>query len=147
VVVQPTDEQILEFKKTFNLFDNERDGCIPTNVEFQVNTNEVDVGIIGYLIKSFDWIAENFKKFDEDHNNLISVDEFRPFATKFNNHGKMTVEAANNIFSFYDINDDGQLDLDEFINMMILMIKGRDKLCGVNCNSNDDGSIKTTTKI
>ncbi|KAK2372781.1 calmodulin [Trifolium repens] len=147
MVVQPTDEQ------TFSLFDSERNGYIttkklmgivmrllghiPTNAELHVIKNKVDVGIIGYLVQSLEWITENFTKFDEDHNDLISVDEFRHFATKYNNHEKMTVEAANNIFSVYDINGDGQLDLDEFINMMILMIKGRDKLCGVNCNKSN----------
>ncbi|WJX31616.1 Calmodulin-3 [Trifolium repens] len=131
LVVQSTDEQILEFKKkTFNLFNNGKYGCITTK-EFgnvmrsfdHIPTNEVDVNIIGYLEWYLEWIKEIFVKFDEDHNDFISVEEFRHFATKFDNR-EMSVEAANNTVSGYDIDGDGQLDLDEFINIVRVMIYG-----------------------
>ncbi|WJX37583.1 Calmodulin-3 [Trifolium repens] len=139
LVVQSTDEQILEFKKkTFNLFNNGKYGCIttkefgnvmrsldhiPTNVELQVIKNEVDVNIIGYLEWYLEWIKEIFVKYDEDHNDFISVEEFRHFSTKFENR-EMTVEAVKNTVSGYDIDGDGQLNLDEFINIVRVMIYG-----------------------
>jgi Ca2+-binding EF-hand superfamily protein len=70
-----------------------------------------------------EWITEIFIKFDEDHNDFLSAEEFHNFATKFDNH-KITVEAANNTVSGYDIDGDGQLDLDEFTNIVIVMIYG-----------------------
>jgi Ca2+-binding EF-hand superfamily protein len=36
----------------------------------------------------------------------------------------MTVEATNNTISGYDIDGDGQLDLDEFTNIVRVMIYG-----------------------
>jgi Ca2+-binding EF-hand superfamily protein len=88
-----------------------------------IPTNEVDVNIIGYLEWYLEWIKEIFVKYDEDHNDFISVEEFRHFATKFDNR-EMSVEAANNTVSGYDIDGDGQLDLDEFINIVRVMIYG-----------------------
>jgi Ca2+-binding EF-hand superfamily protein len=88
-----------------------------------IPTNEVDVNIIGYLEWYLEWIKEIFVKYDEDHNDFISVEEFRHFSTKFENR-EMTVEAANNTVSGYDIDGDGQLDLDEFINIVRVMIYG-----------------------
>ncbi|GAU31268.1 hypothetical protein TSUD_153430 [Trifolium subterraneum] len=139
MVVQSTEERILEFKKTFNLSINGKDCLITTkefgdimwslghipinNVELQVIKNQVDVHIVGYLQWYLEWISDIFYKFDEDNNNFISVEEFYHFMTNLDNH-EMTIEEANNIVNRYDIDGDGQLDIDEFINIVIVMIYG-----------------------
>jgi Ca2+-binding EF-hand superfamily protein len=126
MVVQSTDKRILEFKKTCSLFNNGKDGCIPTNAELQVIKNEVDAGGTIYVAHLLDWIREIFIKFDEDHNHFISVDEFRHFATNLDKH-EMNVETADGAVYAYDHNGDGQLNLDEFTHIVIVMIKDKDK--------------------
>ncbi|XP_045827094.1 calmodulin-like [Trifolium pratense] len=138
MAVQSPYKRILEFKKTISLFNIGKNGCITikeignvmrlldhisTNVELKVIKNEVDVHIIGYLEWYLEWIPEIFRNFDEDHNDFISVEEFHHFATKFDNH-EMTIEAANNTVSGYDIDGDRKLDLNEFINIVKVMIYG-----------------------
>ncbi|CAJ2639890.1 unnamed protein product [Trifolium pratense] len=153
MVVKSTDERILEFKKTFILFNNGKVGCIaikefgnvmrsighiPTNAELQVIKNEVDVGT-NYVVEILNWITKMFIKFDEDHNDVISVDEFRHFATKLDKH-EMNVQTANYAVGAYDSDSDGKLNLHEFYNIVIVMIKDRNKFLGVNRNSNGDRS-------
>ncbi|GAU31269.1 hypothetical protein TSUD_153440 [Trifolium subterraneum] len=135
MAVQSTDERILEFKKTFNLSNNGKDGLvttkkfgdimrslghIPTNVELQVIKNELHYYAGGYLQWYLEVLSEiMFYRFDEDNNNFISVEEFSHFKTELDNH-ETNFEEAKNIVSSNDIDGDGQLDIDEFINILIL---------------------------
>ncbi|XP_045822320.1 calmodulin-2/4-like [Trifolium pratense] len=111
---------------------------IATNAELQVIKNEVDVGT-SYVVEILNRITEMFIKFDEDHNHVIFVAEFRHFATKLDKH-EMNVQIANDAVGAYDSDSDEKLNLDEFCNIVIVMIKDRDKFLGVNRNSNGDRS-------
>ncbi|PNX93637.1 calmodulin-like protein [Trifolium pratense] len=113
-------------------------GHIATNAELQVIKNEVDVGT-SYVVEILNRITEMFIKFDEDHNHVIFVAEFRHFATKLDKH-EMNVQIANDAVGAYDSDSDEKLNLDEFCNIVIVMIKDRDKFLGVNRNSNGDRS-------
>ncbi|GAU31267.1 hypothetical protein TSUD_153420 [Trifolium subterraneum] len=72
-------------------------GHIPTNLHV---INEVDVP--PNFVRILSWMTELILiKFDEDHNNFISVDEFRHFATWLDKH-EMNVETANDAVDAYD---------------------------------------------
>lgn len=72
---QLNDKQVSEFKKAFNLFDKDGDGCISAK-EFRTLTWS-----LGQNPTEFDLLA-TMNKFDADGNNAIDFSEFLNFAAR-----------------------------------------------------------------
>ena len=136
---QLTEEQIAEFKEAFSLFDKDGDGTITTKELGTVmrslgqNPNETE---LQYMIKEVvafpefliimaqkmkdkdikDEIREAFRVFDKDGNGSISKAELRHVLT---NLGENLTEAeVDEMISVADIDGDGQVNYEEFFNMM-----------------------------
>ena len=144
-----TKEQIDEFKTAFALFDKNGDGTISTKelgcikrayghdhteAELKDMIGEFDKNGDGaidfeeFLImmeqkmaetKSKLDIDETFKVLDKDGNGFISADELKQV---INNLGeKLTDEEVNELIREADIDDDGQINYEEFV--LLLMPK------------------------
>ena len=139
-------EQVDEFKEAFALFDKDGDGSIttrelgtimrslgqnPTEAELQDMINEVDLdgnGTIDFpeflsmMAKKLTEpdsekdIREAFKVFDKDGNGFICAGELRHVMTNLGE--KLTDEEVDEMIKEADIDGDGQIDFNEFMNML-----------------------------
>ncbi|CAN8270448.1 unnamed protein product [Cochlearia groenlandica] len=140
-------EQIMEFKEAFCLFDKNGDGCItadelanvirsldqnPTEQELQDMITEIDsdgngtiefsefLNLMAYHIQESDVneeLTEAFKVFDKDQNGYISASELRH--VMINLGEKLTDEEVNQMIKEADLDGDGQVNYDEFVRMMM----------------------------
>ncbi|BFG13976.1 calmodulin-like protein 11 isoform X2 [Prunus yedoensis var. nudiflora] len=142
-----SEEQIVEFKEAFCLFDKDGDGCItvdelatvirsldqnPTEEELQDMISEVDVdgngtiefaeflSLMANKMKETDAeeeLKEAFKVFDKDQNGYISATELRH--VMINLGEKLTDEEVEQMIKEADLDGDGQVNYDEFVKMMM----------------------------
>ncbi|KAG5223575.1 hypothetical protein OIU76_014095 [Salix suchowensis] len=142
-----TDEQIVEFKEAFCLFDKDGDGCItieelatvirsldqnPTEEELHDMISEVDsdgngtiefsefLTLMAKKTKETDAeeeLKEAFKVFDKDQNGYISATELRH--VMINLGEKLTDEEVDQMINEADLDGDGQVNYDEFVKMMM----------------------------
>jgi len=140
-----SEEEMLEFKEAFRLFDKDGNGSIsskelgvamrslgqnPTEGELLDMVNEVDIdgsGTIDFaefcqMMKRMnkendsEMIREAFRVFDRDGNGFITADEFRYFMTHMGE--QFSDEEVDEIINEVDIDGDGQIDYEEFVKMM-----------------------------
>ncbi|VDM42555.1 unnamed protein product [Toxocara canis] len=136
---QPTgihDDELIEYKEAFRLFDKDGDGSIsskelgvamrslgqnPTEQELQDMVNQVDIdgsGTIEFaefcqMMKRMDketdgeMIREAFRVFDRDGNGFITADEFRYFMTHMGE--QFSEQEVDEIIAEVDIDGDGQV--------------------------------------
>ncbi|XP_060924574.1 uncharacterized protein LOC132998844 [Limanda limanda] len=143
---QLTEEQIAEFKEAFSLFDKDGDGTIttkelgtvmrslgqnPTEAELLDMINDVDAegnGTIDFQefltmmarkMKDTDIeeeMREAFRLFDKDGNGYISAADLRQVMTNLGE--KLTDEEVDEMIGEADIDEDGQVNIAEFVQMM-----------------------------
>lgn len=141
-----TEEQIAEFKEAFSLFDQDGDGTItavelgtimqslgqnPTQAELQDMINEVDADGNGSIdfpefltmmakkmkdIDSVHEIKEAFRVFDKEGKGYISAAELRNVMTNLGE--KLTDEEVDEMIREADIDGDGQINYEEFVQIM-----------------------------
>ncbi|KAL3578110.1 hypothetical protein D5086_019614 [Populus alba] len=129
-----TEEQIVEFREAFCLFDKDGDGCItveelatvirsldqnPTEEELLDMISEVDSdrnGTIERLMRRKS-LRRRFKVFDKDQNGYISANELRH--VMINLGEKLTDEEVEQMIKEADLDGDGQVNYDEFVKMMM----------------------------
>ena len=144
---QLTKEQIAEFKTAFLLFDKDGDGTISvrelgcikrayghdhTEAELKDMIAEFDTDGDGtidfeeFLImmerkmaetESEQDIGATFKVFDKDGNGFISADELRHVINNFGE--KLTDEEVDEYIRDADIDDDGQINYEEFVTLLM----------------------------
>ncbi|CAK8679675.1 calmodulin-like [Clavelina lepadiformis] len=142
---QLTEEQIVDFKEAFSLFDKDGDGTIttkelgtimrslgqnPTEAELQDTINEVDVDGNGTIdfpefltmmakqmkdTDSEEGIREAFRLFDKDGNGFISAAELRDVMTNFGD--TLTDEEVDEMIKAI-ADPDGIIRCEEFVSMM-----------------------------
>jgi len=142
-----TEDQIAEFKEAFALFDKDGDGTIttkelgtvmrslglnPTEAELQDMINEVDgdgngtIDFAEFLVlmakrikdtDSEEELKEAFKVFDKDGNGYISAAELRHVMTNLGE--KLTDEEVDEMIREADVDNDGQINYEEFAKMMV----------------------------
>eukprot|EP01120_Amphizonella_sp_Union-15-10_P012452 TRINITY_DN552_c0_g1_i1.p1 TRINITY_DN552_c0_g1~~TRINITY_DN552_c0_g1_i1.p1 ORF type:complete len:150 (-),score=49.03 TRINITY_DN552_c0_g1_i1:81-530(-) len=147
MVDQLSEEQVAEFKEAFSLFDKDGDGNIttkelgivmrslgqnPTEAELQDMIHEVDANNSGTIdfpefltmmakqMKNEDTeeeIREAFKVFDKDGNGLISAAELRHVMTNLGE--KLTDDEVDEMIREADVDNDGQINYEEFVKMML----------------------------
>ncbi|KAK4405774.1 Calmodulin-1 [Sesamum angolense] len=140
------EEQIVEFREAFSLFDKDGDGCItieelatvirsldqnPTEEELQDMINEVDadgngtiefaefLNLMAKKMKETDAeeeLKEAFKVFDKDQNGYISATELRHVMI---NLGEKLTDEEEQMIREADLDGDGQVNYDEFVKMMM----------------------------
>ena len=145
---QLSEEQILEFKELFSLFDKYGDGTIatnllgtvmrslgsnPTEAELQDMINEVDIGRSGTLdFQEFLTITTMAAKMKLSDSEEGIRKAFRVFDKDDNglisaaelrhimtNHGeKLTDEEVNEMIAAADLNGDGNVDYEEFVKLL-----------------------------
>eukprot|EP00397_Hematodinium_sp_SG-2012_P038652 GEMP01042079.1.p1 GENE.GEMP01042079.1~~GEMP01042079.1.p1 ORF type:complete len:150 (+),score=48.42 GEMP01042079.1:82-531(+) len=146
MVDQLTEEQIVEFKEAFSLFDKDGDGAIttkelaivmrsigqhPTDAELQDMLNEVDadgsgtisfpefLALMARKMKDVDEaedLVEAFKVFDLDGDGFISASELRKV---MNNLGeKLTEQEIDEMIREVDNDGDGKVSWNEFLMMI-----------------------------
>jgi calmodulin len=144
---QLTEEQIAEYKEAFSLFDKDGDGTIktkelgtimrslqsPTEAELQDMINEVDTNGNGTIdfpefltimarqmkyTDSEEEIREAFRVFDKDGNGFISAAELRHVMTILGE--KLTDEEVDEMVREANIDSDGQVNYEEFVQMMMV---------------------------
>ncbi|KAJ8097853.1 hypothetical protein POJ06DRAFT_270668 [Lipomyces tetrasporus] len=144
---QLTEEQINEFKEAFSLFDKNNDGQIttkelgtvmrslgqnPSEAELADMINEVDVDNNGTIdfpefltmmarkmkdTDSEEEIKEAFRVFDRDNNGYISSTELRHVMTSIGE--RLSDEEVDLMIKEADTNDDGRIDYNEFVQLML----------------------------
>lgn len=142
-----SEQQISNFMEAFIMFDKDGDGTIntkelghlmrslgqnPTEEELEDMINEVDVDgnhvidfteflqLMANKSKDEDYeseLREAFKVFDRDGNGYISSQELR--YVMMNMGEKLTEAEVEEMIKNGDIDGDGQLDIEEFIKMML----------------------------
>ncbi|KAK7344066.1 hypothetical protein VNO77_13308 [Canavalia gladiata] len=153
-----SEEQIVDFKEAFGLFDKDGDGCItveelatvirsldqnPTEEELQDMISEVDadgngtiefdefLSLMAKKVKDTDAeeeLKEAFKVFDKDQNGYISASELRH--VMINLGEKLTDEEVEQMIKEADLDGDGQVNYDEFVKMMMTE-QGSPGFCGL----------------
>ncbi|XP_063507950.1 calmodulin-1-like [Pongo pygmaeus] len=143
---QLTEEQISEFKEAFSLFEKDGDGTIttkelgtamtsfgqnPTEAELQDMISELDADgnstvdfrefltMTARKIKDTDSeeeIRDAFSVFEQDGHGSISAAEFHHLMTNLGE--KLTDEEVDEIIREADTDSDGQVNYEEFIQMM-----------------------------
>ena len=142
-----TDEKIMEFKAAFELFDKDRNGKItskelgtvmrglgqnPTEEELKQMIREVDLdgnGTIDFkeflclMVKKMkdtdteEELLEAFKVFDRAGNGFITSHELRNI---MNSLGEgLSPEEIEEMIKEADLDNDGQIDYEEFVKMMM----------------------------
>ncbi|KFP30459.1 Calmodulin, striated muscle [Colius striatus] len=142
---QLTERQIAEFKEAFSLFDRDGDGRIssaelgtamrslgrnPTEAELRDMVREADgsgsvdfgefLALMARKMRASDseeGIREAFRVFDKDGNGYISAAELRHVMTKLGE--KLTDEEVDEMIKEADSNNDGQVNYEEFVRMMM----------------------------
>ena len=142
-----TDEKIMEFKAAFELFDKDRNGKItskelgtvmrglgqnPTEEELKQIIREVDLdgnGTIDFkeflclMVKKMkdtdtdEELLEAFKVFDRDGNGFITSHELRNVMNSLGEN--LTPEEIEEMIKEADLDNDGQIDYNEFVKMMM----------------------------
>ena len=142
-----SEEKITEFRAAFELFDKDRDGTIttkelgilmrnlgrnPSEEELKQMIREVDLdgnGTIDFkeflclMVKKMkrtdteEELLEAFKVFDRDGNGYITSHELRYIMTNLG-EGLTTAEVEEMVKEA-DLDNDGQIDYDEFVKMML----------------------------
>ncbi len=142
-----TEEKIAEFREAFEIFDKDKDGFItikelgeimknlgqaPTESELQDMINEVDVdgngnidfkeflGLMARKIRDTDTeeeLMEAFKVFDRDGNNFITNAELKHVMLALGE--KVTDEEVDEMIREADTNNDGCINYDEFVRMVM----------------------------
>ena len=142
-----SEEKITEFKAAFELFDKDRDGTIttkelgilmrnlgqnPSEEELKQMIREVDLdgnGTIDFkeflclMVKKMkgtdteEELLEAFKVFDRDGNGYITSHELRYIMTNLG--VGLTPEEVEEMVKEADLDNDGQIDYDEFVKMML----------------------------
>ncbi|XP_053112231.1 calmodulin-like protein 3 [Hemicordylus capensis] len=138
-----TEEQLIEFKEAFALFDTNGDGVItskelgtvmrslghnPTEAELQTMVSEVDANGTGTVdfseflslmakrtrdMDSEEEIREAFRVFDKDGNGYISAAELRHVMTNLGE--KLTNEEVDEMIKEADVDRDGRVNYEEFV--------------------------------
>ena len=142
-----TEEQIIEFKEAFNMFDKSRSGTIlskdlgtvirslgwnPTEAELSsltasyvkdsngiINFHEF-INIIANKATETDTeeeLREAFRVFDKDGNGFITSAELKYYLTNLGE--KMTDDEVNKLIQEADIDGDGQINYEEFVKRMM----------------------------
>lgn len=141
------EDKITECKEVFDLFDKDKDGAItikelgdvmralganPTQADLHEMINEVDTNSSGKIeFKEFlelfakklkdpdseEDLIEAFKMFDKDNNGFISAAELRHVMTTLGE--KLTEEEADEMIKEADMNNDGQINYQEFVKVMM----------------------------
>ncbi|CAD7688818.1 unnamed protein product [Nyctereutes procyonoides] len=129
---QLTEEQIAEFKEAFSLFDKDGDRTITTKELGTDMINEVDTDGNGTIdfpefltmmarkmkdTDSEEEIREAFRVFDKDGNGYIGAAELHHVMTNLGE--KLTYEEVDEMIREADIDGDGQVNYEEFVQMMI----------------------------
>lgn len=142
-----TEEQIAEFKEAFQIFDKDGSGNIttkelgtvmrslgqnPSEEELKKMIDEVDynrdgtvdfkefLGLMARQMKeceAVDELIEAFKVFDRDGNGVITSHELR--YVMMNAGEKLTQEEIDDIIREADINNNGNIDYEDFVRMML----------------------------
>ncbi len=142
-----TDEKIMEFKAAFELFDKDRNGKItskelgtvmrglgqnPTEEELKQIIREVDLdgnGTIDFkeflclMVKKMkdtdtdEELLEAFKVFDRDGNGFITSHELRNIMNSLGEN--LSPEEIEEMIKEADLDNDGQIDYEEFVKMMM----------------------------
>ena len=146
---EPTlsEDKITEFKEAFEIFDKDKDGYIttkelgdimknlgqtPSEAELQDMINEVDIdgngtidfkeflGLMARKMRDADTeeeLIEAFKVFDRDGNGFITSHELRNI---MNSLGEgLSPEEIEEMIKEADLDNDGQIDYEEFVKMMM----------------------------
>jgi len=147
ISINLSNEKIAEFKAAFELFDKDRDGQIKTkelgtimrnlgqnpNYELQCKLmKEVDADgggtidfneFLGLMVRTMketgqkDELIEAFQAFDKAGNNYVTSFELRNL---YYNIGEYLVpEDIESLMKEADVDGDGQIDFEEFVNMMM----------------------------
>ena len=144
---QLTEEQITEFKEAFSLFDKDGNGTItskelgtamrslgqyPTEVELRDMINEIDAdgnGCVDFpefltlMAKKMndgdaeEEMKEAFRLFDTNGNGFISGAELRHVMTCIGE--KLTDGEVDDMLHEADVDGDGMINYEEFVNMML----------------------------
>ena len=142
-----SEEKITEFRAAFELFDKDRDGAIttkelgtvmrglgqnPTEEELKQMIREVDLdgnGTIDFkeflclMVKKMkdtdtdEELLEAFKVFDRDGNGFITSHELRNIMNSLGEN--LSPEEIEEMVKEADQENDGQIDYDEFVKMMM----------------------------
>uniref|UniRef100_A0A0E0GQE2 Calmodulin-like protein 1 n=1 Tax=Oryza nivara TaxID=4536 RepID=A0A0E0GQE2_ORYNI len=144
---QLSEEQIVEFREAFSLFDKDGDGSIttkelgtvmrslgqnPTEAELQDMISEVDtdsngniefkefLGLMARKLRDKDSeeeLKEAFRVFDKDQNGFISAAELRHVMANIGE--RLTDEEVGEMISEADVDGDGQINYEEFVKCMM----------------------------
>lgn len=142
-----TDEQRKEFQDIFDQFDKDKDGQIterelanamyslgqmPTDDEVRQMIQEVDINNDGKIdldefitlmtknspdTQTEDEVINAFRVFDKEGNGLISSSELKHIMMTIGD--KMTEEEAEEMVTEADIDEDGMINYEEFVRMMM----------------------------
>ncbi|KAH3853236.1 calmodulin-A-like [Dreissena polymorpha] len=142
-----TEEQISEFKEAFSLFDKDGDGTIsstelgtvmrslggnPTEAELQDMINEVDADGSGMIefpefltmmvrnmrdIDTVEDLRQAFNVFDKDGTGKISAAELRHVMSNLGE--KLTEEEVDEMLREADVDGDGEINYEEFVQLMM----------------------------
>ena len=142
-----TDQQRKDFQDIFDQFDKDKDGKIsakelenamvsmgqnPTNEEIKEMMEEVDLNKDGKIdfeeflslmtrnspeTQTEDEVINAFRVFDKEGNGLISSAELKHIMMTIGD--KMTEEEADEMVNEADIDEDGMINYEEFVRMMM----------------------------
>ncbi len=141
------EEKLIELREAFEIFDRDKDGFItikelgevmknlgqaPTESEIQDIINEIDIdgngnidfkeflGLMSRKMRDTDTeeeLMEAFKVFDRDGNNFITSSELKHVMMALGE--KVTDEEVDEMIREADINNDGCINYDEFVRMVM----------------------------
>jgi len=142
-----SEKQLKEYKRLFNLFDKDGNGSITTNElaavlkeigknvtekELKEMVRKVDCNENGCIefdefIKMLNLkaqamfkekeILDAFKAFDQDGNGYISAEELHQVLTRYGEN--LSSEEAENMVRQADVDGDGKVNYEEFVQMVI----------------------------